>query len=257
MTRRVRCPKATVVFVGALALALLASVPGVQAAGKKGGAGAGLGFSENECKLLGGTVEPAPGPQPGTFECCFSKNDCHICSPSRPCDPVDWGDVNTGRLENPRLSAAARPAGLAVRTTKPGSPGILEKPEPRILERSQRARTVRDHRARRAGILERPTGSYTARDHRSTGGPMAQQARAPSRPGHTDGGQCTVLSGPNKGEKGTFDEGYCCDEKDWGCTDCTDTSGGDNGKCKATRQASILERPAFQGSKDRSKMRAR
>lgn len=54
-----------------------------------------------------------------------------------------------------------------------------------------------------------------------------------------EGGKCTVVSGPNTGETGTFDsEGSCCNEAPvsqggWGCTDCIGQDGKDNGKCKA------------------------
>lgn len=45
--------------------------------------------------------------------------------------------------------------------------------------------------------------------------------------GFTEGGACHVIDGPNKGKTGTYDEdGSCCDEADWGCTDC------DTGKCE-------------------------
>jgi len=41
------------------------------------------------------------------------------------------------------------------------------------------------------------------------------------------GDKCTVTSGPNKGETGTYgDDGWC--EGDWGGTECVST------KCKAT-----------------------
>jgi hypothetical protein len=58
------------------------------------------------------------------------------------------------------------------------------------------------------------------------------------------GGACTVIGGPNTGKKGTFDsEGSCCDEERWGCTDCTDSSGKDNGKCKASARAPVNQIP--------------
>jgi len=50
------------------------------------------------------------------------------------------------------------------------------------------------------------------------------------------GGTCTVVAGPNTGKTGTFDdEGSCCKEGPggWGCTDCKNQDGTDNGKCKA------------------------
>lgn len=43
------------------------------------------------------------------------------------------------------------------------------------------------------------------------------------------GGACHVVDGPNKGKSGTYDdEGACCDEAVWGCTECT---GSNTGKC--------------------------
>ena len=43
------------------------------------------------------------------------------------------------------------------------------------------------------------------------------------------GGTCHVVSGPNSGKTGTYDdEGACCDEAKWGCTEC---SGSNTGKC--------------------------
>jgi hypothetical protein len=49
--------------------------------------------------------------------------------------------------------------------------------------------------------------------------------------GVTTGGPCTVVAGPNKGKKGTFDEDGDC-AGDWGATECK-TGGVDNKKCKA------------------------
>jgi hypothetical protein len=88
----------------------------------------------------------------------------------------------------------------------------------------------------------------TVRDHRTSTAPSTYQAKTAARPGYKEGGQCKVETGTNKGETGTYSEGYCCDEKDWGCTDCMDTSGKPNGACKSTTRASILEHPTFKGS---------
>lgn len=50
------------------------------------------------------------------------------------------------------------------------------------------------------------------------------------------GAKCRVVSGPNAGKEGTFDaEGSCCDEQNWGCTDCED-HGRWNGKCEFARK---------------------
>jgi hypothetical protein len=53
--------------------------------------------------------------------------------------------------------------------------------------------------------------------------------------GGVTGGACHVVAGPNSGKSGTYDsEGSCCSEGPggWGCTDCVDSGGKDNGKCK-------------------------
>ncbi len=63
--------------------------------------------------------------------------------------------------------------------------------------------------------------------------------------GGVTGGACHVVAGPNSGKSGTYDaEGSCCSEGPggWGCTDCTDTSGKDNGKCK---DGPALSRPIY------------
>ena len=117
-----------------------------------------------------------------------------------------------------------------------------------MLERPNGLYTVRDHRTRPSASLNRWRGRHAVRDHRASAPRSTYQAKAPARPGYTEGGQCKVVSGSNKGESGTYDEGYCCNEKDWGCTDCMDTKGKENGKCKSTTRASILERPSFKGS---------
>jgi hypothetical protein len=59
----------------------------------------------------------------------------------------------------------------------------------------------------------------------------------------TPGGKCKVVAGPNKGKEGTYDEdGSCCDEGPggWGCTDCKDSDGNDNGKCKDVAKVSVI-----------------
>lgn len=60
--------------------------------------------------------------------------------------------------------------------------------------------------------------------------------------------KCQVTSGPNKGKTGTFTEngGWC--EGSWGGTECKDSGGKDNGKCKAAlTRPQIQTRPATGG----------
>lgn len=60
------------------------------------------------------------------------------------------------------------------------------------------------------------------------------------------GGTCTVVAGPNTGKTGTFDdEGSCCKEGPggWGCTDCKNQDGTDNGKCTAGLKKRVTRPP--------------
>jgi len=163
---------------------------------------ANTGISENWCKLMGGETSPAPGPHPDTFECCFDDGQCEICSP-KGCDPVDWGDVSS--VDRPTKHVSKRQA---------------RRDRKLQAQRDRKLQAQRDRRrqARRDRKLQ------AKRDRKL-------QARVPGN-SFRDGQSCKVVSGPNRGESGTFDEGYCCDEKDWGCTQCTNGSAS-NGKCEA------------------------
>lgn len=68
---------------------------------------------------------------------------------------------------------------------------------------------------------------------------MLQRANSGGVGGAGDkGGKCKVVSGPNKGRTGTYDgEGWCTG--DWGGTECQDSSGRDNGKCKDAKKLVI------------------
>lgn len=55
--------------------------------------------------------------------------------------------------------------------------------------------------------------------------------RLPDEPYDT-GVACKVIGGSNTGKSGTLDsDGSCCGA--WGCTDCKDSAGKDNGKCSS------------------------
>lgn len=61
---------------------------------------------------------------------------------------------------------------------------------------------------------------------------FSQQASTSQKSG-SEGAKCQVTSGPNKGKKGVFTEGGSWCEGDWGGTECKNTNGTSNGKCKA------------------------
>jgi len=67
----------------------------------------------------------------------------------------------------------------------------------------------------------------------------SQLYRAQSETGGTAGGKCRVVSGPNAGKTGTYDsEGWCTGT--WGGTECKDSSGNDNGKCKDVKKVHVI-----------------
>ena len=68
-----------------------------------------------------------------------------------------------------------------------------------------------------------------------------QRARQPGTGGGSkEGKKCEVVKGPNKGETGTYDdEGWCMG--DWGGTECTDSNGKDNGKCKDAKKVIVVK----------------
>ena len=59
----------------------------------------------------------------------------------------------------------------------------------------------------------------------------------------TEGQACEVVSGINKGKKGKYDhEGWCMG--DWGGTECKDSGGNDNGKCRDAKRT-VTRRPVI------------
>ena len=65
---------------------------------------------------------------------------------------------------------------------------------------------------------------------------FAQQATGSGGSGGS-AGSCQVTSGPNKGKKGTYTDGGSWCEGTWGGTECVNSSGSSNGKCKAAKIA--------------------
>lgn len=63
----------------------------------------------------------------------------------------------------------------------------------------------------------------------------------------TPTGPCTVISGANKGKKGTYNaDGDCAG--DWGISECTNQDGTDSGKCQAGHVTVIVRPPVWGGS---------
>ena len=63
----------------------------------------------------------------------------------------------------------------------------------------------------------------------------------------TPTGPCTVISGTNKGKKGTFNaDGDCAG--DWGMSECKNQDGTDSGKCQAGHVKVIVRPPVWGGS---------
>lgn len=61
----------------------------------------------------------------------------------------------------------------------------------------------------------------------------------------TPTGACTVISGANKGKKGTFNADGDC-EGDWGLSECKNQDGTDSGKCKAGHVI-VVTHPIWRG----------
>ena len=62
----------------------------------------------------------------------------------------------------------------------------------------------------------------------------------------TPSGPCTVISGSNKGKKGTYNEDGDC-AGDWGMSECKNQDGTDSGKCQAGHIRVIVRPPVWGG----------